>query len=68
MSTNAFYPYSGGKEVRKCPNCKETNILEITLQDGHNEPEECYCKNCGNFLGTVRACITPTVHISEEDT
>ena len=31
---------------RICKNCCQKNKVEVSKQEGHNEPEEYYCANC----------------------
>lgn len=64
-SRNAEYPYNADTFTVVCENCEETNRVDVTKQDGHNEPEEYFCANCGHRLGTARASITPRTTIME---
>jgi lysyl-tRNA synthetase class I len=57
------YPYHGDTFTVVCPKCAKTNRVEVTQQDGHNEPEEYSCANCHHILGTTRASLTPRTSI-----
>ena len=54
-------PYGADDFEVECPKCHRTNHVEVTKQDGHNEPEEYACAGCGHQLGKVRASLSPTV-------
>ena len=62
---SAEYPYNADTFTVSCKNCNETNRVSVTQQDGHNEPEEYFCANCGHLLGAARASMTPRTNIVE---
>ena len=64
---SAAYPYSGGSYEEKCPKCNAVNVVEVTLQDGHNESEEYFCAKCGELLGQIRASLTPTTRVKKSE-
>lgn len=47
----------------RCKKCGQCNQVEVTMQDDHNELQECACANCGRPLGTVRGSIVPSVMV-----
>lgn len=64
-SHSAEHPYIADTFTVVCKKCNKTNRVEVTKQDGHNEPEEYFCANrdCGEAFGTARASITPRTTI-----
>lgn len=46
-----------------CKNCGQKNKVEVSKQEGHNEPEEYYCANCRKQMGAVSASNTPKTTI-----
>ena len=60
---DADYPHSAGTFTIICKKCFKTNMVYVTRQDGHNDPEGYSCANCGHLLGSVGACITPRTAI-----
>jgi hypothetical protein len=62
----AAYPYHDGTYHERCPNCGKCNEVEVTKQDGHNEPEEYSCAGCGHKLGTHRASLTPRTSLVDD--
>lgn len=63
---SAEYPYNADTFTVECKKCNKSNIVSVTKQDGHNEPEEYFCANCGHVLGSVSASITPGTTIVNE--
>jgi len=63
----ATKPYGADDFETKCPACSALNRVQVVKQDGHNEPEEYYCANCGNELGKLSASLSPTVRLVDEN-
>ena len=59
---SATKPYKDGDYDIECEVCKSLLRVEVTKQDGHNEPEEYSCPVCGNTR-TIRASNTPSVTV-----
>ncbi len=64
---SAAYPYHDDTFYKSCTSCSKCNRVDVTKQDGHNEPEEYYCADCNALLGTVRASQTPRTTIVSND-
>lgn len=60
---SANYPYNSDVFTVVCERCEKTNEVNVVKQDGHNEPEEFSCAECGFELGKVRASVPPRTRI-----